>query len=119
MADIYARSGFTLVEGAPFFDSNPALGTTVEEFTLADVDNALVLARRVVVVNGSATNTIGVTWGLSAPTAFTADYNATTGLCLHIPPGDAREFTLSANLKLFVVASGAGTQVNVASWSLR
>lgn len=119
MSDLVQRSGLTLVEGAPFFVSNPALSTTVVEFALADATDPLVIARRVVVTNGSTTNTVGFTYATSAPTAFTADYNATTGLCFHVPPGDAREFTLSGPLKLYVVASAAGTAVNVASWSLR
>jgi O-glycosyl hydrolase len=118
MSDTNERTGYGVLEGPASYTSSPALSTTVVEITLpATASGAAPLARRVVLTNGSASATIGWVDSPTVPAAFTSDYNATTGMCAHIPPLGQQEFTIDGTKRLFVVASAAATSFNCAVYT--
>jgi hypothetical protein len=112
--DFEQRTGLGALQGLPTFFNSTAQGTTPAKATI--VNAAAGQAVRAKVCNGDASNVLAwsiVVKGATAPT-ITADFAATgaspifAGICEFIP--------LQGDRDLYVVASGASTEVSVTSF---
>jgi hypothetical protein len=112
--DFDERVGLGTLQGLPTFFNSTTLSTTPVEATI--VDAAAGQAVRVKICNGDAANVLAwslVVEGAAAPT-ITADFAATgaspifAGRCEFVPMQGDRD--------LYVVASGASTEVSVTSF---